>query len=115
MGRPDCGRFGAVGHVFGERKSRVRSLRNIGCPGRQSHSKQKKPRRVPSPRLLVVFLVLVPGYRYRLLTDDPLVPRNSPNSVELLIFVTTQGSGPRLAVGVSWITRPIGVGPNAME
>jgi hypothetical protein len=43
------------------------------------------------------------------------VPRNSANSAELLIFVMNQGSGPRVAVGCSWITLPIGVGPKAIE
>ncbi len=39
------------------------------------------------------------------------LPVNSANSVELLIFVTNQGSGPRLVEACSMITRPIGVGP----
>jgi hypothetical protein len=52
---------------------------------------------------------------YLLAVGIPVVIRNSANSVELLIFVTNQGSGPMLAVVCSWMTRPIGVGPNAIE
>ena len=61
------------------------------------------------------FGFLVQDRRYLLADDAPLVPRKSANSVELLILVTNQGSGPRLTEGCSWMTRPIGVGPNAME
>jgi hypothetical protein len=43
------------------------------------------------------------------------VPRNSANSVELLMFVTNQGSGPTLAVTCSTMALPIGVGPKAIE
>src|SRR5262249_13745535 len=43
------------------------------------------------------------------------VSRNSAKSVELLIFVTTHGSGPSAAVGCCGIGRPTGVGPKAME
>jgi len=51
---------------------------------------------------------------YYLLPAGPVV-RNSANSVELLIFVTTQGSGPSVADGCSMMPRPTGVGPKAIE
>ena len=43
------------------------------------------------------------------------LPRNSANSVELLIFVTNHGSGPEAVVICSRIGFPIGVGPKAIE
>jgi hypothetical protein len=52
---------------------------------------------------------------YLLAVGIPVVIRNSANSVELLIFVTNHGSGPRLVDTCSWMTRPIGVGPKAIE
>jgi len=51
---------------------------------------------------------------FYLLLDGPAFP-NSENSVELLIFVTTHGSGPSVADGCSMMPRPIGVGPKAIE
>jgi hypothetical protein len=60
------------------------------------------------------FAVLL--YRFYLLgIGPPVVTRNSANSVELLIFVTNHGSGPRLVDTCSWMTRSIGVGPKAIE
>jgi len=49
------------------------------------------------------------------LFDEPPVVRKSANSVELLILVTYHGSGPTLSDGCSWMIRPIGVGPKAIE
>src|SRR4030095_14583988 len=57
------------------------------------------------------FLVVT---RYLPPAGGPAV-RNSANSVELLIFVTTQGSGPSVADGCSMMPRPTGIGPQAIE
>jgi hypothetical protein len=72
---------------------------------RAREPKQKTP--VSFPTEAFVFSVLT---RY-LPLGAPVVPRNSANSVELLILVTNQGSGAMLDVGCSWMTRPTGVGP----
>ena len=61
--------------------------------------------------LLLWFFCTLLGAFY--LGTCPVV-RNSANSVELLIFVTTQGSGPRVADGCSATPLPIGVGPKAI-
>src|SRR5215470_16202879 len=73
---------------------------------------EKAPVSFLTEALILSFAVLL--YRLYLL-GPPLVTRNSANSVELLIFVTNQGSGPRLVDTCSWMTRPIGVGPKAIE
>ena len=83
-----------------------------------SYSQKRPGEFFSSPGLLIFvecFGFLRQDRRYLLAVDAPLVPRKSANSVELLILVTNQGSGPRLTEGCSWMTRPIGVGPNAME
>ena len=45
----------------------------------------------------------------------PELPRNSANSVELLIFVTNHGSCPELVASCSWMGLPMGVDPKAIE
>jgi hypothetical protein len=75
---------------------------------------EKAPVSFLTEALILSFAVLL--YRlYLLAIGPPVVTRNSVNSVELLIFVTNQGSGPRLVDTCSWMTRPIGVGPKAIE
>jgi hypothetical protein len=45
----------------------------------------------------------------------PKLPRNSANSVELLIFVMNHGSGPEAVAICSRMGFPMGVGPKAIE
>src|SRR4029453_14188515 len=73
-------------------------------------------KRFPSPRCASATKIETTSERFRafafcfsgfyLLATGPGV-WNSANSVELLILVTNQGSGPRLADGCSIMTRPI--------
>jgi hypothetical protein len=72
-------------------------------------NKQKAP--VSFPTEAFAFFVVT---RYLPPAGGPAV-RNSANSVELLIFVTTQGSGPSVADGCSMMPRPTGIGPKAIE
>src|SRR5262249_3905619 len=76
------------------------SFRFVRTDGR----KKQAPAGVFPPRLLLL-CVYLPYWDMR----------NSAISVELLIFVTNQGSGRTVVVTCSRIGLPIGVGPKAIE
>src|SRR5436190_12048723 len=81
---------------------------------RSSHLAKQKPQWVSPLRRLISSFGAFLFSAFYLLPAGPVV-RNSANSVELLIFVTTQGSGPSVADGCSMLPRPTGVGPKAIE